>query len=638
MKNFLLACTLILSSYTYSNFIYENNQPLIDLRNESSITNLNSADDQTSAVFSIGFNFSFYGETFNSARMATNGCLHFLSNGTTCNDYTPDPLPYATYTMYPFWTDLIGGTMKAKAFNDKTVFGWYDKKEYNRTSSNNFEVILWHNSSFEYRYGALDINRHDVLIGHQGDTLETYQYLFHDECNTGSTNVSGVCVTTDWNNTLFNSTLENGGSLYSDQVVSGGYIDPCIDNPLYSNMCAGYWEAYDNEQCDLDPQYAPFCAGYRFEQDVGYFVQEEEFDYGFEEYQYMDYDEPIDFSSSDLYNRNENFDSILEPNYFEPIEVISFSILEEELPFDLYPIEELIPLEEFLQVRTYDEIIREPQEEMFIVFEELEEFFEETINEIQQTNEVFENTENREQHFSEEETTERLVEREEIIIEETIEIVTPITEKSTVRVSALSVVSDTINTAKNSISGTNSGNNIHATGNTINSGGISSIGFDTGLNLTGPASSIDQFNNSSIESSESSVATTSTTINITTNSNNQTETNVNTSLATNDNKSEADQIADKILAQNIANAQEENIKEQESTGQYGEEDTIIAYINYNPSFNNYRTVIIPKNNNWYASKSIYIGNQLEDNTTGFNTLTLKSFQSLSKLKSLQPNL
>ena len=275
---------------------------------------------------------------------------------------------------------------------------------------------------------------------------------------------------------------------------------------------------------------------------------------------------------------------------------------------------------------------------MFIVFEELEEFFEETINEIQQTNEVFENTENREQHFSEEETTERLVEREEIIIEETIEIVTPITEKSTVRVSALSVVSDTINTAKNSISGTNSGNNIHATGNTINSGGISSIGFDTGLNLTGPASSIDQFNNSSIESSESSVATTSTTINITTNSNNQTETNVNTSLATNDNKSEADQIADKILAQNIANAQEENIKEQESTGQYGEEDTIIAYINYNPSFNNYRTVIIPKNNNWYASKSIYIGNQLEDNTTGFNTLTLKSFQSLSKLKSLQPNL
>ena len=148
MKNLLITCTLLLSSYCYSNFIYESNQSLVDLRNESSVTNLSSGDDQTSAMFPIGFDFTFYGETFNSARMATNGCLHFLSNGTTCNDYTPDPLPYATYTMYPFWTDLISGTMKAKSFNDKTVFGWYDKKEYYRTSSNSFEVILWHNNSF----------------------------------------------------------------------------------------------------------------------------------------------------------------------------------------------------------------------------------------------------------------------------------------------------------------------------------------------------------------------------------------------------------------------------------------------------------------------------------------------------------
>ena len=655
MKNFLLACTLILSSYTYSNFIYENNQPLIDLRNESLVTNLNSGDDQTSAMFAIGFNFNFYGQTFTQARMATNGCLHFLSNGTTCNDYTPDPLPYATYTMYPFWTDLIGGTMKAKAFNDKTVFGWYDKKEYNRTSSNNFEVILWHNSSFEYRYGALDVNRHDVLIGHQGNVLETYQYLFHDECSTGSTNVSGVCVTTDWNNTLFNSTLENGGSLYSDQVASGGYVDPCLDNPLYSNMCAGYWEAFDDQQCDLDPQYAPFCAGYRFEQDVGYFALEEQFDYGLEEYEYMGYDEPIDFSSPDLYNRDEHFDSTLEHDYFEPIEVIGFSIFEEELPFDLYPVEELIPLEEFLPMQPYEDIIireiRNPQEETFIVFEELEEIFQERFEEERLSEEerieeeIFEELFVEEEIIEEEffsnptlELEERLVEREEIIIEETIEVVSPIAERSTVRISALSVVSATMNTAKNSVSGTNSGNSVNATGNTINSGGVSSIGFDTGLNLTGPASSIDQFNSGSMETSESSVATTNTAVNITTNSDSQADTSVDTSLATNDNKSEADQIADDILADNIASAQAESIKEQESTGQYGEEDTLIAYINYNPAFDSYKLLSLPNKEDWYAAKGIYIGNELEDNTKGFNTLALKSFQSLSKLKSLQPNL
>ena len=640
MKKLLITFTLLLSSYCYSNFIYESNQSLIDLRNESSVTNLSSGDDQTSAMFPIGFNFSFYGETFNSARMATNGCLHFLSNGTTCNDYTPDPLPYATYTMYPFWTDLISGTMKAKVFNDKTVFGWYDKKEYNRTSSNSFEVILWHNSSFEYRYGELNINKHDVLIGHQGNTLETYQYLFHDECSTGSTNVSGVCVTTDWNNTLFNSTLENGGSLYSDQVVSGGYVDPCIDNPLYSNVCAGYWEAYDDEQCDLDPQYAPFCAGYRFEQDVGYFVFEEEFDYGISQEINMGYEEPLDIFYNDVYTIDDRQNIFVQEDYFEHEEILFTTVFEEPLPFELHPLPEIVPFEELLQVQIYDEIIIreiiETQEEMFMPFQELEEFFEEERvaeeelieEEIYQEEEIFD--------MVEPEREERLVEQEELIIEETFEV-QPVIEKSSVRVSALSVVSSTINTAKNSISGTDSGNSIHASGNTVNSGGVSSIGFDGGLNFSNSIGSLEQFDSSSIASSESLSTETISSVSIAVTANEQVETNLDTSIATNTN-SEADSIADEILAKNIATAQEESIEEQKNTGQYGEEDTLISFINYNPAFNNYKKIFIPNKYEWYAVKSIYIGNSLEDNNLAFYKLSSDSLNSLSKLKELQPNL
>jgi len=640
VKKLLITFTLLLSSYCYSNFIYESNQSLIDLRNESSVTNLSSGDDQTSAMFPIGFNFSFYGETFNSARMATNGCLHFLSNGTTCNDYTPDPLPYATYTMYPFWTDLISGTMKAKAFNDKTVFGWYDKKEYNRTSSNSFEVILWHNSSFEYRYGELNINKHDVLIGHQGNTLETYQYLFHDECSTGSTNVSGVCVTTDWNNTLFNSTLENGGSLYSDQVVSGGYVDPCIDNPLYSNVCAGYWEAYDDEQCDLDPQYAPFCAGYRFEQDVGYFVFEEEFDYGISQEINMGYEEPLDIFYNDVYTIDDRQNIFVQEDYFEHEEILFTTVFEEPLPFELHPLPEIVPFEELLQVQIYDEIIIreiiETQEEMFMPFQELEEFFEEERvaeeelieEEIYQEEEIFD--------MVEPEREERLVEQEELIIEETFEV-QPVIEKSSVRVSALSVVSSTINTAKNSISGTDSGNSIHASGNTVNSGGVSSIGFDGGLNFSNSIGSLEQFDSSSIASSESLSTETISSVSIAVTANEQVETNLDTSIATNTN-SEADSIADEILAKNIATAQEESIEEQKNTGQYGEEDTLISFINYNPAFNNYKKIFIPNKYEWYAVKSIYIGNSLEDNNLAFYKLSSDSLNSLSKLKELQPNL
>ena len=640
MKKLLITCTLLLSSYCYSNFIYESNQSLVDLRNESSVTNLSSGDDQTSAMFPIGFDFTFYGETFDSARMATNGCLHFLSNGTTCNDYTPDPLPYATYTMYPFWTDLISGTMKAKAFNDKTVFGWYDKKEYYRTSSNNFEVILWHNNSFEYRYGELDINSHDVLIGHQGDALETYQYLFHDECSTGSTNVSGVCINTDWNNTLFNSTLENGGSLYSDQVVSGGYVDPCIDNPLYSNMCAGYWEAYDDQQCDDDPQYAPFCAGYRFEQDVGYFVLEEEYDYGISQEVHMGYEEPLDIFYNDVYTIDDRQDVFVQEDYFEHEEILFTTVFEEPLPFELHPLPEIVPFEELLQVQIYDEIIIreiiETQEEMFMPFQELEEFFEEERvaeeelieEEIYQEEEVFD--------MIEPEREERLAEQEELILEETFEV-RPVIEKSSVRISALSVVSSTINTAKNSVSGTASGNSIHASGNTVNSGGVSSIGFDTGLNFSNSIGSLEQFNTGSIASSDSLSTETVSSVNITAVNNEQVETNLDTSIVTNT-TSEADTIADEILAKNIAAAQEESIEEQKSTGQYGQEDNIISFINYNPAFNNYKNILLPNKDEWYDVKSIYIGNNIQDNNSVFYRLSSDSLNSLTKLKQLQPNL
>ena len=259
-----------LSNSTCAQYIPEGNQSLVDLTNESNTTNLNSGDDRLSSAFNLDFTFNFYDKQFTSARMATNGCLHFgLGTGNVnynnyCGDYTPDPLPQYNYTLFPFWTDLIrdnNSKMLAKNFSDKTVFGWYDMKEYNRASDNSFEVILWTNSTFDFRYGGLDIIQHDVLIGQQKDSDTYYQYLFHDECNSGTTNTSS-CVNKDWNTTTSNTLLEDGGSLYGTSET----LD--CSNPLNDVSCAGYWEAYDDLQCDLDPQYGPCCQGYRQEADI----------------------------------------------------------------------------------------------------------------------------------------------------------------------------------------------------------------------------------------------------------------------------------------------------------------------------------------------------------------------------------
>ena len=147
MRAFLLSLLLFASVLQVeADYVYEANQPLYDLQtNSSGATGLGSNDDSVSAAFDLGFTFTFYGNDFTQARMATNGCLHFNLTGSYCGDYTPDPLPQYTNTLFPFWTDLIkdgGSAMKAKAFDDYTIFGWYNMREYNRANSDN-SLEVW---------------------------------------------------------------------------------------------------------------------------------------------------------------------------------------------------------------------------------------------------------------------------------------------------------------------------------------------------------------------------------------------------------------------------------------------------------------------------------------------------------------
>ena len=305
----ILWLVLVFCLQAQTQYIYEPNQPLYHLQTNAGAFEgelaYEIADDGISPAIDFSFNFNFYGNTFDSARIATNGCLHFGLTSTAyadyCGDYTPDPLPGYKNTLYPFWTDLIrDSNSRIKSYGDssKMIFGWYDMREFNRSGSDNsFEIILWSNHTFEYRYGELDINNHDVLIGEQGpDSNKIYTYLYHDECNTGTT-ISSSCVNTDWNNTSFNTSLENGGSLYSDgsdhsidcsnplnSSSCAGYADALLNqqcnlSQLYSTSCPNYDDAYDELQCEEDPQYRPFCSGYRQEESVAFF-QEDDMNFG----------------------------------------------------------------------------------------------------------------------------------------------------------------------------------------------------------------------------------------------------------------------------------------------------------------------------------------------------------------------
>jgi len=731
----LSVAALVFASKGNSQYIYEANQALYDLQtNSSGSTGLGSNDDSVSAAFDLGFTFTFYGNDFTKARMATNGCLHFNLTGSYCGDYTPDPLPQYTNTLFPFWTDLIkdnGSAMRAKAFDDYTIFGWYNMREYNRANSDNsIEVWLYPNNTFEYRYGELDIISHDVLIGEQGPTTsDIYTYLFHDECNTGTTNVAGTCVNTNWNSTASNTALEGGGSLYGEG--SGNAVD-CSDplndascsgyaaayltqqcglDSLHSTSCPLYWEAYDDQQCDEDPQYAPFCAGYTQEASVAYFI-EEEFDYGygeetnyddyyieeewfeepFEEFNYVGYEEEyeelqITFGGDDIFGWGE--EEMVFEEYFE--EFIPIEETLQDLPFieeeyivferidEPLAILDIINTDELIDIFEFETIIREELEheeeriEEFESIEDLEEWFEETMDEIQEADEIIELTESREERIAEAEEIEA---EEEIESEENIEEILAENEeevgeeRSSVRISALDVVASTMQTARNSYSssvnsaggtssvysGGSSGGSSTSTVTSSSSG--ASMSSTGGVSTTSSPSLSDQVASASAQTQQilsmSSDTGTSGSTTVTINALpdvdgtpqvamadvqvQDMQGEIDTAVSGVMTASEADQIAEQIVAQNIEAQQEQAETEQQETGEYGDQSTLVAYLGYVVGFDAYKEVQIPTQDTWYEPRAIYADSVISDNTQAFYQLAGTNLNRLGEMVNLQPDL
>jgi hypothetical protein len=757
---------LFMSFNAKADYIYEANQDLYDLQtNSSGSTGLGSNDDSVSAAFDLGFTFTFYGNDYTQARMATNGCLHFNLTGSYCGDYTPDPLPQYTNTLFPFWTDLIkdgGSAMRAKAFDDYTIFGWYNMREYNRANSDNsIEVWLYPNDTYEFRYGELDIISHDVLIGEQGSSSQIYTYHFFDECNTGTTNIAGTCVSYDWNSSsnAVNTLLEDGGSLYGDgtdqsacattpltSVNCAGYAaaylaQQCALNSLHSESCDGYEVALFDYECDQDSQYSPSCPGYSFQESVAYY-EPETFDYGYDEPDYSTgnyYEEDLyweedlfgmgDYSDDCIDNPSYCYDSLAyeetygveeiiwfednlgweEENYlvedpflstYDPIEIITYEeiffepVFESEyLPeivetIDIFDAEELVDIYELELI--VEEDFRNEEElfaETFDTIEELDEWFEEETEE-EFEEERFAHEEEFEEEIFEEEVVEeifeeieeeRIAEAEAEEVNEEIEVVASleIEEGSSInREMALNVVANTIQAAANSVSGTLSGNSVHSGGYSSASGGSSSstVGVGTGnsgvnnavassstgggFSTSSSPSMSDQFASASVQTNTvlSMSSDTGAVSNVsvvvtpmpTLDANlqvvmadvqvNDMQGEIDTAISGVMTASEADQIADQIIADNIKEQQEQGQATQEETGQYGDESTLVAFLGYVPGFDAYREATIPQAETWYEPRAIYANASISDNINAYYGLARTNLNTMQNLINQQPNL
>ncbi len=136
-------------------------------------------DDNTAQV-DLGFEFTYWGQTFTSAWVSSNGFVSFQSPAhLCCNGY---PLEQAQRnTIYGFWTDLISGTNPYYTRGEGSIlFGWYGTSEYGTNNQYTFEIGLRDDSSIRFNYGAMpSLTYHLATAGITGPEAGDNILLFY---------------------------------------------------------------------------------------------------------------------------------------------------------------------------------------------------------------------------------------------------------------------------------------------------------------------------------------------------------------------------------------------------------------------------------------------------------------------------
>lgn len=152
---------------------------------------LNLGDDNTRAV-NLGFTFDYYGTSYTSAWVSSNGFVSFNGpDDLCCNGYPMNQSP--RNTIYGYWTDLIsGGNPYYKSIDNGILFGWYGTKEYGTNNSETFEIALYANGNIQINYGNVANTYHYVAAGLTGPTTSDNLQLFYGTNVQNLSNQSGL--------------------------------------------------------------------------------------------------------------------------------------------------------------------------------------------------------------------------------------------------------------------------------------------------------------------------------------------------------------------------------------------------------------------------------------------------------------
>ena len=192
----------------------------------------------------LQFAFPYYGRVFTESFMFSNGVVGFLNptNSWCCSGYdiTQPHHPFS-FAIMPLQTDLVNygqGRFLTEGTQQYQRYVWENISEFGRPENlNTFGVEIRPSGFIGIHYEQINIDpSRAITMGMTGDS----------SLNQYALNYSGAG---------FNR-VENVS--YITQSTG----DVCLVDPLFSPSCAGYAQAYLNQQCGLNALYDPSCPGY----------------------------------------------------------------------------------------------------------------------------------------------------------------------------------------------------------------------------------------------------------------------------------------------------------------------------------------------------------------------------------------
>ena len=591
--------------------------PIIDISQTG--TALNLGDDVVSSSQNLGFDFTYYGNTYNQVRVAMNGFVTFNQNFniTGRRNYLSEVIPASGYdnTIFPLWSDFIdknnnNGSPYVQTFGSSGskywVAGWYNVNEYRNNNLSSFEAILYESTNvIEFRYKKINVANHSITVGLQGNN-EAITYLRYEDNNTKT----------------YNRTDEWSLSTGIDESYSNLSTE-CLTNSNFSALCDVYDLSSDSEEDDIldfidnllgnDTEDYGYSAFDDIDDDIylGFDTINYETGEGLETDIYI-IDINEDYISFDIEEELEIENNIfIETDYVDVIDIIGdetetpLDILDlptlDLLP-DIYPEDNYIEIAEVLELEEMPEEVYEELEEELeeMVLEEVyEEVIEEQLDEIEEINEPEERQNN---------VRRNIVSTNNYISNLTSSIISQSNSSSQSQNSAVSGSSDFSQSGiSNQIAAeqTQTQNALQSV-QTIE---VNPIGNDAmGVAIVQVQTVTTDSITNEIQSITSEVMT----------------------------SSEADQVVASVIQSNMESLQEEIEENQNESGEYDVQgqSSLIALMNYKQGWDNYSAISIP-DAAFYEPYEIYTNIVLSDNVNAHTSMTEASSIALNKMVSSQ---